>query len=197
MRRQEPASEEASGVVAEPSAPGPAFSSAALHAPVSAFMERHVACVRQERGTEALHAFFLESGVHGAPVIDERSVLVGYVSLADLVADRDRRRDTEQVSMRVGLPEGGAYYLGPGFHTQPEPRRVADIMSSPPISLEESAPMTGAAALMAFEGVHQLPIVGADCCVVGLLSAVDVLRWLAKQDGYLLPEYSQRGRPRS
>lgn len=55
-------------------------------------------------------------------------------------------------------------------------------------TLPESASLSKAAALMAFEGVHRLPILSNDGKVVGILSALDVLRWLAKQQGYVVPK---------
>jgi len=69
---------------------------------------------------------------------------------------------------------------------------VNDVMCRLVISLRSSASVTMAAALMAYEGLRQLPIVDVDNRVVGMLSALDVLRWLAQQDGYCLPSYTQR-----
>jgi CBS domain-containing protein len=69
-------------------------------------------------------------------------------------------------------------------------------MTRPAISLEATAPLTRAAALMAFEGVSRLPIVDGRQHVVGMLSALDLLRWLGRQDGYTIPAYTQRSRRR-
>jgi CBS domain-containing protein len=40
---------------------------------------------------------------------------------------------------------------------------------------------------MAFEGVHRLPVVSDGGEVVGILSALDVLRWFGRRAGYLIP----------
>jgi len=53
-------------------------------------------------------------------------------------------------------------------------------------SLPESATLSRAAAVMAYEGVHQIPVVASDGTIVGLISALDVARWLAQHDGYLV-----------
>jgi CBS-domain-containing membrane protein len=37
---------------------------------------------------------------------------------------------------------------------------------------------------MAAEGVHHLPVIGDHGRVVGLVSTLDVTRWLARQSGY-------------
>ena len=39
---------------------------------------------------------------------------------------------------------------------------------------------------MAYEGVHQIPVVASDRKIVGLIAALDVARWLAQHDGYLV-----------
>ena len=51
-------------------------------------------------------------------------------------------------------------------------------------TLEETAPLAYAAALMATEGVHRLPVVALDGKVVGILSSMDVLRWMAEASGF-------------
>jgi CBS-domain-containing membrane protein len=52
-------------------------------------------------------------------------------------------------------------------------------------ALPESAPIAKAAALMAFESIHRLPILDDGGAVVGLLSPLDVAGWLATRAGYL------------
>jgi len=40
---------------------------------------------------------------------------------------------------------------------------------------------------MAFEAARWLPIVDSEQQVVGMLSALDLLRWVGQQDGYSFP----------
>jgi len=171
-----------------------AFSEAGLHAPICEIMKTAVACVPEDMSVEDLLNFFLEHGLHGTPVVGAGSRLVGFVSLGDLARERVDHGETEEGALRVGLSDGGSYKLGRGFHLQPSGRTVADIMIRPAICLDESAQLTRAAALMAFEGVCRLPIVDADQQVVGVLSALDVLRWIARRDGYRMPDYTQLAR---
>src|SRR5439155_2858162 len=124
------------------------FSSAALHAPISAIMMTEVACVRDDMSVEDLLTFFLDHALHHAPVVDAESSLVGFVSLSDLVCERAEHGDTEEIALRVRLAAGGGYGLGSGFHVQSEARTVADIMSQPAICLQASATVTMAAAVM-------------------------------------------------
>ena len=150
------------------------FSTAALHAPVSAILETDVGCVTEELTEEELLTFFVVRGVHATAVVAADGTLSGFVSLVDVQRNRDGTREDEP---RVVLRGGGGYELGSGFHMQPT-RTVADIMTRPAICIAASAQLTQAAALMAFEGVSRLPVVDAAGRVVGILSALDLLRWM-------------------
>jgi CBS-domain-containing membrane protein len=46
---------------------------------------------------------------------------------------------------------------------------------------------------MAFEGTHHLPVVDAFGTLVGMVSALDVLDWMARQAGYT-PAGGKEGR---
>ncbi len=66
--------------------------------------------------------------------------------------------------------------------------REATAAAAPPSpSIPDDATLSQAAALMAYEGVPQLAVVTRSGEVVGQVSALDVARWLAEQDGYILP----------
>lgn len=173
--------------------PVPTFSFRVLHAPIGTIMETNVVTVRDTLTVEGLLLIFLE-GVRRAPVVDEDSILVGFVSFSDLVIERDEDPvDTDPV-LRVPLRDGGAYRLTHGFHLQESDRTVADIMTAPAVSLPASATMSLAAALMSYEGLACLPVVDAERRVLGLLTARSLLRWFAQEDDYCIPDQSQRMR---
>jgi CBS domain-containing protein len=69
-----------------------------------------------------------------------------------------------------------------------EGARVRDVMTRLTFVVPESASVSQAAAMMALERVHRLPVVSEDGKVVGIVSSIDVLDWLARNDGYLCPE---------
>lgn len=76
--------------------------------------------------------------------------------------------------------------LGEGFHVTCLARAtVREIMTPFAYALPEAASVAEAAALMAFEGVGQVAVVGPDYELVGTLTALDVMRWLAQQSGFL------------
>ena len=73
--------------------------------------------------------------------------------------------------------------------------RVRDIMTSVSFTLHEDQSLSKASALMAYEGIHRLPVVDAAGKVVGLLSSLDILHWLACKTGNSVPSpRSRRGR---
>ena len=120
--------------------------------PVSTIMTRKVVCARPEMDASLLRARLLERGVTGAPVVDDWGRVVGVASKSDLV-------EHEVTSERHG-------------------KTVAEIMMPMAFTLPPEAPIGQAAALMAYEGVHRVVVVDERGCVVGVVSALDVARWL-------------------
>jgi CBS domain-containing protein len=59
---------------------------------------------------------------------------------------------------------------------------VADVMMPLAITLDDDATVGHAAALMAAEDMHHVMIV-AEGRLVGVVSTMDVTRWLANNDG--------------
>jgi CBS domain-containing protein len=63
--------------------------------------------------------------------------------------------------------------------------RVADAMVRVALSVAEGAPLSRAAALMATHQLDRVAVVSGDGTVVGVLSALDVVAWLASPAGPL------------
>jgi CBS domain-containing protein len=85
------------------------------------------------------------------------------------------------------LPRAAAVPLEAGMHIEePVPVTALDVMS-PALALHEQSNIGQAASLMAFEGVHCLPVVADRGEVVGVVSALDILRWFGRHSGYLIP----------
>ena len=147
-------------------------SGAASATPVSEIMTRDVVCVSEGLGVDALVELFIQRGISGAPVVDQAGRPVGIVSKTDVLRDGAERAG--------GLPRHAT---------------VGDIMMPVAFCLPANESVARAAALMAFEGVHRLPIVGVEGEVVGLVSPLDVLRWLAREQGYVMSGRSKSDRP--
>jgi CBS domain-containing protein len=137
--------------------PGEAERSLADRTPVTAVMSRNVVALRADVPLDRARALFLERGIGGAPVVDGEGRPLGVLSKTDLLR---------------GLAPGAT---------------VADAMSRNVLTVPESAPVSETAALLAFEGIHRAPVLSREGRVVGMVTILDILRWLSRQDGYLLP----------
>lgn len=161
--------------------------SATDRTPVSAVMTARVLAVRPDVSLEALADLLLDRGIGGAPVVDEAGRPVGVVSKTDLMREHLMAGETGE-SVTPGWHPSRAHFqveVGRGFHGAAAPASVADVMTPTAFTLSEDAPVAEAAALMAFEGVHRVPVVGGDGRVVGIVTSLDVLRWVAQREGYL------------
>lgn len=143
-------------------------------------MTRDVICVRDDVSAESLAALLIDLAITGAPVVDERGRPIGVVSRSDLVqlelAEEGREAPDER-----GLERG--------LHAEPPSRgKVRDFMMPMAFTLPENASVAHAAALMVYENVHRIPVVATDGSVVGIIAALDILRWLAANAGFALPD---------
>jgi len=98
-------------------------------------------------------------GLRSVPVVDEAGKLLGILSRSDLAL-----KEAEIDACTT----------------------AADLMPTCVHALPEDAPLSYAIALMASEDVSEVPIVTEEGVVVGTCHALDVLRWLAKEIGYVL-----------
>lgn len=115
--------------------------------------------VRLSAGTRAsrVRDLFLKHGIGAAPVIDEHSRPVGILATSDLLAAADRLEEAT----------------------------VEDVMTAFVFSLPVRASLGQAAALMAYEGVGQLVVVDDAGSFAGLVTALEVARWMGRTAGYV------------
>lgn len=60
-----------------------------------------------------------------------------------------------------------------------------DAMMPFVLALPETAEVPQAAALMASEGIHRLAVTAVDGAFIGMVTSLDVMRWLGERDGWL------------
>jgi CBS domain-containing protein len=152
-------------------------------------MTRDVTCVTADLSIEDLTRLLLERNISGVPVVDASGRPIGVISKTDLLREFSERDGNEQVEPARCEIDGIEAELGAGFHVQRlASATVADAMMPVPFSFEETETIAAAAALMAAENVHRIPVLShANGSVVGIVSSIDVLGWLASQYGYLVP----------
>ncbi|MGK4005185.1 CBS domain-containing protein [Sorangium sp. So ce1036] len=162
--------------------------------PLADIMTRDVVCVRPEVAVDEVAALLVRHEINGIPVVDAEGRPVGMVSRADVLRAAEERGDTAEAERVTARPDERAPLdLEPGFHVlEPVTTTAGDVMTPVVVTLHESASIRQAAALMAYEGVHRLPVLSDDGKVVGIVSSLDVLRWFGRRCGYLIPEARRR-----
>ena len=126
---------------------------------VADIMTRDVLCVRPSLSLDAAALILLEHPVKTLPVVDQENHVLGTICESDL-----------HLEIHSGRSDSGT---------------VESVMTPGALTVSESTPVTRAAAIMAFESVACLVIVSPAGEIVGVLSASDLLFWLARADGYL------------
>lgn len=161
--------------------------------PLADLMTKDVVCVRADVAIDDVRRLMIERGFGGVPVVDADGKPIGIVSRADLLrAERDAEGLAAQ-PVTAKPKDHDDLGVGPGFHlVEPSLVTAGDVMSPLVLSLHESSNIGQASSLMAYEGVHRLPVVADDGRVVGILSSLDVLRWFGRRSGYLLPPVNPR-----
>jgi CBS domain-containing protein len=123
--------------------------------PITEIMSRHVVCAFPDLELSTLIEVMVREHLGCVPVVDEHVHPVGMVTKFDIV---------EQLSN----PSAGML--------------VADVMMPLAITLDDSATVAHAAALMASEDMHHVMIV-SNRCLVGVVSTMDITRWVAASHG--------------
>jgi CBS domain-containing protein len=114
----------------------------------------------------------LRAHVSGLPVVDGSGALVGVLSEGDLL----RRAEIGTEKQR---PKWLDFLLGPGRGAQDyvrsHSRRVADIMTRDPISVDEDCSLEEVVALMEKKGIKRVPVL-RNGKLVGIVTRKDLLR---------------------
>lgn len=140
-------------------------------AAVADLMTRNVVCVRSDLTLDAVTTLFLETSLSAVPVVDGEGHLLGFLG-------QDEVTLAVQVNGRSDRP-----------------LTVADILLPFALAVPETTSLTQAAAVMAFEGQQRLAVTSSEGVIVGVLAASDILYWLARADGHVLPPPRTVGRP--
>jgi CBS domain-containing protein len=125
---------------------------------------------------------FVEERISGAPVIDELGNLVGVISQSDLVEYElatERELTVEAPFYRQPYDES----LDPsrGFQIEELPAdTIKDVMTPYLITIKEDTSIREVAARMAKFGIHRLIVVDEDQQLRGIVTSMDVLRWVAE-----------------
>lgn len=139
--------------------------------PVSEVMTKEVITIQEQETVAKAWETMLEHHVKGLPVVDREGRLVGILTDEDLI---ERAGLRQRLSVAVHLEPA---LLREEFERlRRAPLRVAEVMTTPVISVRGDESLGAAAARMAQSGLKRLPVVNEQGQLVGVLSRVDVLR---------------------
>jgi CBS domain-containing protein len=125
-------------------------------------------------GHSVRHAaqIMIEHRVSGVPVVENDKV-VGMLTEGDLL--RRVEHGTDGRSLHFLLSPAGAARDFVRTHSW----RVADVMSSPVVTVVETMPLADAAILLSTRGIKRVPVL-RDGQLVGILSRADLLKIIAQ-----------------
>jgi len=126
-------------------------------------MTERVSSVRPGAPLDAIAAMMVSGNFGGVPVVDDADRIIGFVSQTDLL---------------------GALLRGLGPETS-----ARDVMSQPPIVIDEFAPTEEVMGVLRESQIHHLPVVRKGR-LVGIITPHDVLRFFV---AHLLPEPPEAG----
>ncbi len=117
--------------------------------------------VRSDAAIEEAEDLMREHRITGLPVVDPEGHLVGVVSQTDL--------------LYLALPTVRALIR----HREPAVR-IGEVMSSPPVTIDDDATLRDAARLMHEQRLHRLVAVDAQGRPVGVIAAMDYVALAAE-----------------
>ncbi len=163
---------------------------------VDEIMTTDVTCVMPDVTTDGLMELLLLEGFSGVPVVDEQGVPLGMVTKTDLIREHhDKTHEHDVTYVGISLSEDDSRGDRRSLHVEATlDTTVGEIMAPLTFVLTEGASVAKAAALMAYEGIHRIPIVGSGGEVVGLVAALDILSFMAGEIGYAVPGHPNRRR---
>jgi CBS domain-containing protein len=147
-------------------------------------MERDVVTVSADDDIDSLLKVMRRHELPGVPVVDAAGHLVGIVTESDLVI-RDEQGDLH-LPHHVDLL-GAVIFLEPIKHFEERLRHaiastVADLMTPDPLTVSPEDSVRDAARLISEHGHNRLPVVDGDGRLVGVVTRVDVLSALAREE---------------
>jgi CBS domain-containing protein len=149
---------------------------------VGDIMSRKFVSVHTDLRIERLILLLIDEDLSAVPVVDVNHRPIGVVSKTDLVFDDyewAELRDEAISLRRVGEArdeENTDLYITELLQS----RTVKDIMSGEPVVVSTHAPVREAAQAMAENAIHECPVIDGSGQLVGMVTSLDVVRWVAR-----------------
>lgn len=144
----------------------------------SEIMTREVITVSPETTVQQLAQILATNKISGAPVVDKSGCLVGVVTESDLIDQNKKVHIPTVVSILDSF-----FFLENPEKMEQEMRKiagatVADIYTSPAVTVSEETPIDEIATIMSEKNVHTLPVV-TDGRLQGVIGKKDIIKTIA------------------
>ncbi len=121
-------------------------------------------------------------GISGMPVVDDKNVLVGVISEADILY---KERGPER---RHGGSFAWLFFPELLDTSKLDARTAGEAMSRPAVTIRPNRPVNEAAGLMLDEAVNRLPVVDAEGKLLGIVTRADLVRAFTRTDAEIEEE---------
>jgi len=140
-------------------------------------MSRTVIAISQDAPLSQAVRLMVDNRISGLPVLDQAGRAVGILTEGDLL----QRVETGTAGKAAGwLTTIFARGRLASAYVQTRGRRVSDVMTLEPITIDEATPLADISELMRARRVKRLPVTRDDK-VVGIVSRADLVHALAKE----------------
>ncbi len=140
-------------------------------------MSNEVITVTEDASVKELARILAIHQISGVPVINEQGGLVGVVTESDLIFQTKKVHIPTVITILDSV-----FYLENPHKMGDELKKMAavkvtDILTSPPVTVNEDTTLDEIATLMAEKNVHTLPVMRDDV-LVGVIGKKDIIRTL-------------------
>ena len=137
--------------------------------PVDDMMTKDVITIGKNADIHSVAKLLSEHEIGGMPVVDEDGTVVGMITEADVLAMTGMRKGhtvKDLIRHLMGEPIPGRRADG----------TVADVMSSPVISIQPGTDIREVARILTEKRIKALPVVDSSGRIVGIVSRADLIR---------------------
>ena len=150
---------------------------------------RASASVHSDRGVCAPRTTSIASLFTRDVICAEAQTPVRHLTSAVREAEVSAFPVVDRARMPIGIVEVRQLLAAPGHAV------VAEIMTPRPLRVRDEVSIARAAAMLAHNRVHPLVVIGEDGKLLGILSSLDVCRYLGEESGAVVPRTSVTRRP--
>ena len=143
-------------------------------------MTKEVITVSPRTSVLELARLLAEHKINGVPVVDDQDRLLGVVTQNNLI-DRVKKFELPHV---ITILDAHFYLERPStFKKNLEKllgNLVADIMTTPPVTISPEVEVDEIASIMARQKIHTLPVLAGDK-IIGIIGKIDIIRALGQE----------------